>query len=664
MVDSAGPSCTAQPKIFSYKIDGLSISIPRTIIPGMLRISGIIACLISIYGWQCYASDPAPLHSSKKSDTDVPAWAQEAIWYQIFVERFRNGDSSNDPALRDMKGASPKIEPDGWRPTPWTQDWYKPDEWAERAGLEFYDSIYLRRYGGDIQGVIQQLDYLQDLGITALYLNPVNDAPSLHKFDARNYRHVDRNFGPDPRGDAAMMALETPENPSTWQWTAADRLFLRLVDEVHRRGMRVILDYSWNHTGVTFWAWKDVVENQDASEQADWYQIERFDNPATRENEFKYRGWAGVTDMPALKKVGVPDDFRGGPVEGNLHPDVKRHVFAVTRRWLDPNGDGDPSDGIDGFRLDVADVIPLGFWREYRQFVRSINPDAYMVGEVWWERWPDRMMDPRPYLGDVFDAVMNYRWYMPTRSFFADALPRMSADSYVAHLDSIESDIDRDNLLAMMNLTASHDSPRFSTSVYNPGPYKVGVYPRDNPAYRVNKPDARAQSIQKLILVQQFTYYGAPHIWNGDEVGMWGADDPDNRKPLVWADLEYEDEIVLPDGTTRAPDSVEQDTAMFNFYKKLIALRKRYMDLFVRGALTYSVVDDANGLLAYSRTFRGEQAVVAFNKSDRNHTVMLHIPTQGTYIDMLKPGTAYRVKSDSLLIKLGARDAVVLIRTS
>ena len=112
---------------------------------------------------------------------------------------------------------------------------------------------------------MERLDYLQDLGVTALYLNPLNDAPSLHKYDARNYHHIDRNFGPDPRGDERRTAAEDPADPATWTWTAADSLFLALVREIHRRGMRVIMDYSWNHTGITFWAWQDVLKNQRSS---------------------------------------------------------------------------------------------------------------------------------------------------------------------------------------------------------------------------------------------------------------------------------------------------------------------------------------------------------------------------------------------------------------
>jgi len=245
----------------------------------------------------------------------VPAWSKDVIWYQVFVERFRNGDPSNDPTLADMKGSWPDLRPDGWEPTSWTQDWYRQEPWAEATGEEFYTTVQLRRFGGDLQGVIDQLDYIQELGATALFLNPINDAPSLHKYDARSYRHIDRNFGPDPAGDAAAAAAEDPTDPATWTWTAADSLFLALIDEVHRRGMRIIVDYSWNHTGTQFWAWQDVLENQEESPYADWYEVQSFDDPATPDtSEFAYSGWAGVPQLPEWRKIGRPEGARSGAV--------------------------------------------------------------------------------------------------------------------------------------------------------------------------------------------------------------------------------------------------------------------------------------------------------------------------------------------------------------
>jgi cyclomaltodextrinase / maltogenic alpha-amylase / neopullulanase len=579
------------------------------------------------------APDPAPA-----VQLGVPAWATDAVWYQVFVERFRNGDPANDPTAHDIEGVTDEAPPSGWRPTPWTWDWYRQEPWAVATGRDFYATVQSRRYGGDLQGLVDRLDYLQRLGVTALYLNPVNDAPSLHKYDARNYAHIDRNFGPDPRGDEARVAAEDPTDPATWRWTAADSLFLALVREVHRRGMRIIIDYSWNHTGITFWAWRDVVARQRASRFADWYAIDRFDDPATSDtNEFRYRGWVGVPWLPEWKKVGRPPGRTHGPIDGNLVPGVRRLVFDVTRRWLDPDGDGDPHDGVDGFRLDVAEMVPLGFWRDYRRFVRSINPDAYLVGEVWWKAWPDSIWDPAPWLqGDVFDAVMNYRWYMPTRSFFAATEPAVSATGYAASLDSLNRGIAPAHLKAMMNLTASHDTPRFGTSVYNRGRYKYRNTPREDSTYRIGRPDDRARRAQTLILVQQFSYIGAPHIWNGDEVGMWGADDPDERKPMVWADQRYEDEVADPFGRPRRADPVAPDTALFQIYRRLIAMRKAHQRLFVDGTLQWLRRDDADGVLVYARALGEQRAVVAFNLSGEERTVT--VPAQGRYREAFPGG--------------------------
>jgi glycosidase len=593
---------------------------------------------------------------------DVPAWAADAIWYQIFVERFRNGDTANDPTAADIVDPVARPVPAGWQTTPWTHDWYRLDPWAAAAGLDFYGAVYFRRYGGDLQGVLDRLDYLQTLGVTALYFNPLNDAPSLHKYDARNYRHIDRNFGPDPRGDAARMAAEAPADPGTWTWTAADSLFLRLVREVHRRGMRVIMDYSWNHTGTAFWAWQDVLRNQRASRFADWYEIAAFDDPATTDtNEFTYRGWVGVRSLPEWKKIGRPEGRTHGAIEGNLMPGVRDLVFAVTRRWLDPDSDGDPADGVDGFRLDVAEMVPLGFWRDYRRFVRSINPDAYLVGEVWWEQWPDRMYDPAPWLqGDVFDAVMNYRWFYPTRGFFAGTEPRLTASQYARALDSVNTGIARAHQRAMMNLTASHDTPRFGTSVFNPGRYKYHNNPREDSTYRVDRPDDRTRRTQELILVQQFTWAGAPHVWNGDEVGMWGGDDPDDRKPVVWADMRYEDETAHPFGRPRHRDRVEPDTALWRVYRELIALRRQHLRLFADGAVQWLVTDDAKGLLAYARELGDQRVVIAFNVSDAPQEISF--PAQGVYRAAFPAGDPVTATGGMLRAALPPRTAWVWVR--
>ncbi len=324
-----------------------------------------------------------PEESPKLSD--VPEWSQNAIWYQIFVERFRNGDPTNDPTKEDIQGADPEFIPENWSVTDWGDDWYKEEPWQEHSTAQnFYHRIQQRRYGGDLQGVLDKIDYIASLGVNAIYFNPLNDSPSLHKYDARNYRHIDRNFGPDPKGDAKIMETEIPDDPATWKWTSADTLFLHLVDKFHKRGIRVILDYSWNHTGTQFWAIKDLQQKGEASKYQDWFNIEAWDDPATSENEFRYEGWAGYRFMPVVNKAIVPEDDDKMPFEGNLvSASLKQHIFNVSKRWLDPDGDGDPTDGIDGYRLDVAGEVPMGFWRDYREAVRAVNPDAYIVGEIW-----------------------------------------------------------------------------------------------------------------------------------------------------------------------------------------------------------------------------------------------------------------------------------------
>ncbi|MGM0738992.1 MAG: glycoside hydrolase family 13 protein, partial [Bacteroidota bacterium] len=523
-----------------------------------------------------------PEHVPDEILTAVPDWAQEAVWYQIFVERFRDGDPGNQPTMETIEGSWPHNKPESWEPTPWGHDWYRMETWAIESGKEFYRTVHMRRYGGDLQGVLDKLDYLAELGVTAIYFNPLNDAPSLHKYDARNYRHIDVNFGPDPEGDLAIMAREDPANPDTWIWTSADKLFLQIIEEAHKRDIRVIMDYSWNHTGITFWAWQHILEHQEASPYGDWYQIDRFNEPATEENEFSYPGWAGVPELPQFRRYDSVEEFEHGDlIPGDFHPDLKRHIFAVTRRWLAP--DGDVSRGVDGFRLDVAELIPVDFWRDYRKFVRSVNPEAFLVGELWWADWPQTLMDPTEWLqGDIFDAVMNYRWYRPTRQWLGGAEPELRAPTeYVHHLDSITCGLRPEVLRAQMNLTASHDTPRFSTSIYNQGLNKYRVNPRENSDYKLHRPDERTWRDVRLILAQQFTWIGAPHIWMGDELGMWGADDPDCRKPLIWPDLEFEDETAHPFGADRPRDEVRADEELLAYYRHLIQLRRDH-PVFVR----------------------------------------------------------------------------------
>ncbi|OFX22814.1 MAG: hypothetical protein A2041_02070 [Bacteroidetes bacterium GWA2_31_9b] len=598
----------------------------------------------------------------KKELSYVPEWSKEAIWYQIFVERFRNGDKTNDPTALDIIGTYPDSIPGNWHITEWGRDWYKSDDYFSKSPLpNKWDNLQLRRYGGDLQGVLDMLNYIESLGINAIYFNPVNDSPSLHKYDPRYWSHIDRNFGPNPKEDIEIIKTENPVDVNTWKWTNADKLFLKVIEECHNRGIKVIMDYSWNHTGKEFWAFLDVKEKGDKSEFADWFEIVSFDNPSTKENEFKYSGWAGVQTMPEMKKdiIGSPDDV---PLLGNIHSKAaKQHIFNVTKRWLDPNNDGDPSDGIDGYRLDVAEKIPTGFWQEYRIFVKNVNPEAVLIGEIWWKTWPDELLLPQKYLqGDMFDAVMNYHWYRPARHFFADAPNEMNPSEFVQILNEKLEGIDQDRQKAMMNLTSSHDSPRTSTSLYNNGRDKYMTKPWENKDYKIDKPDLKTSKIQEMLLIHQYTFIGAPHIWYGDEVGMWGSDDPCTRKPMVWSDIKYDDEITHPLNQKRKTDKVEQDSVLLSFYKKLISIRKTN-PVLVFGDIDFSLIDDKNKTLAYNRFNETNEVVVVFNKSLNKKILRIPVHINGTFINAFDSSIVYNSENQFLEFELESLTGTILI---
>lgn len=586
---------------------------------------------------------------------EAPAWSHNAIWYQIFVERFRNGSDENNPRREDLLGAWPDSIPESWAVTPWTQQWYQPDAWfADCVDDDFYHGIQARRYGGDLIGVLDKLDYLQDLGINAIYFNPLNHAPSLHKYDPTYYHHIDHHFGPDPEHDKKLLEQENMADPTTWVWTKADKLFLEIINACHKRNIRVILDYSWNHTGRTFWAFKDVQRNNENSAFKDWYYIKQFDDKKTAKNEFDYKSWFGATTLPELREniEGHHDEERITLIEGDLYSQsLKQHIYDVSARWLDPNQDGDPTDGVDGFRLDVAAEVPMGFWRQYRQFVRNINPDAYLVGEVWYEKWPDDLLDPKPFLGDAFDAVMNYRWYREARRLFAQAGEKITPSEFAKRIDMLYNKMERGNQYAMMNVVSSHDCPRVLTSLFNKGKYKFHTNAK-NPDYKIHRPDVDTYERLKLLLAHQYTFFGAPHIWNGDEMGMWGGDDPDCRKPLIWPDLTFENETIHPvrkDHTIT--DKVAFNTELHQFYKKLIKLRTNN-EVLRTGEFEFLAVNDDNNTLAYRRfDATDEEIIIIFNLSDKAQTVTLDINTNNSYSDVFS-SKQYQSSTNKLTIEI------------
>jgi len=542
----------------------------------------------------------------------VPEWAKSAVWYQIFPERFNNGDKSNDPKAEDTDGFKYGNIPEGWQTHPWTSDWYKLQPWEKASGRDFYGNVSNRRYGGDLQGIINKLDYLKSLGITAIYICPIFQSPSLHKYDGATYHHIDGNFGPDPAGDKKIIAGEDPSNPSTWKWTSADKLFLKLIKECHSRGMKIIIDGVFNHVGTTFWAFNDVVKNQQNSKFKDWFFIKSWDDPKTEKNEFDYEGWYGIKSLPRLKQD------ENGIVSG-----PKEYIHSAIKRWLSPNGK--TADGIDGWRLDVAEQVNHKFWKAFRTWVKEVNPQAYIVGEIWWDEWPkNKMMDATPWLqGDEFDAVMNYRFARALKEFVIDQKKQIDSKALADSLNRLYTLYPKENNYVMMDLLDSHDVERVASMIVNPDIwYDHDGAPKDNKNYNVSKPSDKERMKQKLIVGIQFTLPGAPQIYYGDEVGMWGGDDPDCRKPMVWKEFKYETETTHPFGYKREPDEVKFNQDLFNWYSKMAKLRKSEITLSL-GDVKFIDYSDDKMVLLFTREYKGNKLLIIVNNNPTEKNISL-----------------------------------------
>ncbi len=562
------------------------------------------------------------------SQPRVPQWAKDAVWYQIFPERFRNGDPSNDPTPEELEFPPTRA----WNISPWTSDWYKLQPWEESHNKNFYENVFERRYGGDLQGVIDKLDYLAELGITAIYFNPMFEGISLHKYDAATYHHIDNNFGSDSKSDLLIIRSET-EDPKSWKWSAADRLFLKLIHEAHARGIRIILDGVFNHCGTRFWAFEDIKKNQQRSRYAEWFDVRTWDDPTTAANEFDYKGWWDYKPLPEFR------ENAGGFVEP-----VREYFFNITRRWMDPNGDGNPSDGIDGWRLDVANDVSHHFWREWRTVVKGINPDAYIVGEIW--------DDASIWLkGDEFDAVMNYRFSRAVVRFFVDTgSSRYTATAFDTELADVRKGYSEEINYILQNLIDSHDTDRWLSMIQNPNrKYDNDNGLRQNREYNIQKPGPDALKIMKLMALFQMTYVGAPMIYYGTEAEMWGADDPDDRKPMVWDDMKYDDETSHPVASkTRPRDKVQFNRGLFEYFKKLIHIRNS-QEALRRGSFTTLITDDSAGIYAYQRGEKEGRVVVVINNGPGRQLVRLG--SGGAYRDLL---TGNDVNGDSLSIEPAA----------
>ncbi|UNK19022.1 alpha-glycosidase [Paenibacillus sp. N3/727] len=360
----------------------------------------------------------------------TPDWVKDAVFYQIFPERFANGDPSNDP-----KGTLPWGSTD---PTP------------------------SNFFGGDIQGVIDHLDHLIELGINAIYFTPLFTATTNHKYDTEDYMEIDPQFG-----DKDTLK--------------------KLVDLCHERGIRVVLDAVFNHSGRTFAPFVDVQKNGENS---------------------KYKDWFYVRSLPLEVVDGIPtyDTFAFEPLMPKLNtenPEVKQYLLKMAEYWI-------KETGIDGWRLDVANEVGHQFWREFRQVVKKANPDAYILGEVWHESsiWLE---------GDQFDAVMNYPFTNAVLDFFINRT--VDAEKFSFMLGKQLAGYPRQASEVAFNLLDSHDTARLLTLANG---------------------DKR---LMKLASLFQFTYSGTPCIYYGDEIGMDGGHDPGCRKCMEWNEDKQDKEL-------------------------------------------------------------------------------------------------------------------------
>ncbi|WP_054956955.1 alpha-glycosidase [Paenibacillus dakarensis] len=456
----------------------------------------------------------------------TPEWVKDAVFYQIFPERFANGDPGNDPEGTLAWGS------------------------AEPTRANFF--------GGDLQGVMDHLDHLTELGINAIYFTPLFKATTNHKYDTEDYMEIDPQFG-----DKETLK--------------------KLVDLCHERGIRVMMDAVFNHAGRTFAPFVDVQKNGENS---------------------KYKDWFYIRSLPLEVVDGIPtyDTFSFEPLMPKLNthnPEVKEYLLKTAEYWT-------REIGIDGWRLDVASEVGHQFWREFRQVVKNANPEAYILGEVWHESsvWLE---------GDQFDAVMNYPFTYAVMDFFIHH--SVDAEKFSFMLGKQLAGYPLQATEVAFNLLDSHDTPRLLT---------------------IADGDKR---LMKLAALFQFTYFGTPCIYYGDEIGMEGGQDPGCRKCMVW-------------------DENEQDKELFSFYKRMIKLRKEHSALRT-GSFKFLLAENQGGKLVYQREDENGSIILFMNNDKATQSLTVPVYEQ-TWSDLWNEGETFKAHKGQLTVKLPAYGFAIL----
>ena len=562
----------------------------------------------------------------------VPKWARGAVFYQIFVDRFYNGDTSNDVLDNEYCYIGEHTRQ--------VTDWFKyPDNMDVRSF-----------YGGDLQGVMDKLDYLQGLGVDVIYLNPIFVSPSNHKYDIQDYDYVDPHFGKIVKDTGECLPEGCKDNRQASRYItrvtdkanleASNELFAKLVEEIHKRGMRVILDGVFNHCG-SFNKWLDrecIYENQEGYEKGAYVDYEspyrsffKFQDPWQWPYNGTYNGWWGHDTLPKL----------------NYEESEKlyEYIMRIGEKWVSP------PYKVDGWRLDVA--ADLGyteefnhrFWRDFRSRVKKANPEALILAEHYG--------DPKAWLlGDQWDTVMNYDAFMEPITWFLTGVEKHSdefrgdllgnPDAFTGALRHHMSRFNQNSLEIAMNELSNHDHSRFLTRTNR----RVG-------RIHTMGPEAAEENINKGVfreaVVFQMTWPGAPTIYYGDEAGLCGWTDPDNRRGYPWG---------------------REDQDLIQFHRDIIRVHKS-SEALMKGSVmflhgTYKVV-------SYGRFLPGEAVVVILNNDYETQELNLHVRRLGirdgavmkTCITTTESGysmeeSEYTVANNKLKIKVSPISAVVL----
>jgi cyclomaltodextrinase len=457
----------------------------------------------------------------------VPGWIHDAIFYQIFPDRFYNGDPENDPA---------NVQPWGSVPTSW--------------GFQ----------GGDLQGILQKFDYLLDLGINAVYLNPIFLATSTHGYNTTDYYRIDPKLG-----------------------TLDD--FHALMQHAHRNQVRIILDGVFNHCGRGFFAFNDILENQENSGYKGWFHINHFPvNAYSKGDTDDYLGWWGMKSLPKFN---------------TNNPKVRQYLLGVARYWIE--------QGADGWRLDVPNEInDDSFWEEFRHVVKSANPEAYLLGEIW-------SADARWVGEGPFDGLMDYPVMEALTGLLASN--SMNIPQFAEKVEGLLTYYPSETTHAMYIPVGSHDTERILTRMGN----------------RIDK--------TKLAFLFQFAYPGTPAIYYGDEIGLTGGKDPGCRGAFLW-------------------DENKWNIEMHEFIKKLVELRKKHFAL-TRGEYV-SVKNISNpSCYAFVRKTAEEQVLVIMNSGSSDQTINIRTDEIGwedgrSINDLFNPAKHYITTNHTLEILLPA----------